>query len=145
MDTGSGGRRPSGDAGETLIELLISLMILGITVAAIIAGLGTGIVTTTIHRKNTVAGDFLRDYAEKVKGTGYVECATATAYSATALGMSVPAGYTVTASAPKFWDDGPMAFTSACAPDPGLQQVVLGVTSADGQAGESLAVVIRKP
>ena len=58
------GRR---DAGESLIELLIAVAIMGIAVVAVVGLITTGIVMSDIHHKQAIAGAYVRDYAEYVE------------------------------------------------------------------------------
>lgn len=55
------------DAGETLIEILIAIVIIGITATGLIAGLSTGIFATDAHRRISSAESVLRAYGELVK------------------------------------------------------------------------------
>jgi type II secretory pathway pseudopilin PulG len=55
------------DRGETLIELIVALAIMGITVVAIVSGIATGIVMSDIHRKQATAGAVVRQYAEAIE------------------------------------------------------------------------------
>ena len=153
-------KRPgSNDDGETLIELIIAVAIMGITVVAIVGGFATSILMSDIHRKQATAGAYLRNYAEALQGS-YVSCSspgTAPNYGAT---LAPPTGFdppttTVrfwdnTSASFKFWDKKSATFSTGSsldcpATDPGLQQVTLTLPSTDLRASESLVVVVRKP
>jgi type II secretory pathway pseudopilin PulG len=141
------------DLGETLLEILVAVAILGIAVVAVIGSLGIGIKTSDIHRQQATAGTTVRDYAEAV-GTalagnvagsgGYTGCATAGAY-ATPPGYSPPSGYTasVVPGSLRYWSGG--GWQTTCGTDTGLQRLTLQVTSSDGRAVEQLVLVLRKP
>lgn len=60
------GRR---DAGETLIEILMSIAILGIASTGLIMGLSTGIFATDSHRRVSSAEAALRAYGELAKAS----------------------------------------------------------------------------
>jgi type II secretory pathway pseudopilin PulG len=143
---------PAADRGDTLLELLIAVTIMGIAVVAIVSGLVTAIVMSDVHRKQTTAGSSLRDYAEAVEAmvaaspSSYTSCATTTTY-ATPTGYAAPAGYTARVTAVRYWYGYPtLSFSSTCtAPDSGVQKVSLNVSSNDGRASESVDIVVRKP
>jgi type II secretory pathway pseudopilin PulG len=142
------GRGPvQRDRGETLLELLIAVAIMGIALVAVIGGIGTSILMSDIHHKQAAAGAAVRDYAEAVQNKvalgGYVACASAATYGSPA-GFSVPAGYTksVVAGSMRYWDGS--AWQTTC-PDKGLQRLTVQVASDDGRASEQVVVVVSKP
>ena len=134
------------DRGESLIELLIALSIMGTAVVALAAGLVTSVTVSDIHRKQATAQQYVRGYAEAIENTvaggGYVGCATTASY-ASPNGFSVPTGYTKSVAAVKYWTGS--AWSTSCGTDSGLQQVTTVVSSVDGRASERLVVVVRKP
>jgi len=62
--------RATGEAGETLIELLATMVILGIAVVAILGGVFTTITISDYHRRETTAVTMLRSFAETMKAPG---------------------------------------------------------------------------
>lgn len=126
------------DRGETLLELVISVAIMGITVVAIVGGVATSILMTDIHRKQATAGTLVRNYAEKLHGD-YLPCATAADYPATELG-----GYRTSVVTVQHWN-GVDGWQPPGSTDNGLQQLTVQVSSDDGRAVERLAVVRRGP
>ena len=136
------------ERGETLVEMLVAITILGLAGVAILAGLQLSITTSDLNRKQTTGGAVARNYAEAIQryvasGT-YVACAGAGAYAPGAAGV-LPAGYTGThAPAKRVPPDGGAA-GSCSGNDTGVQQVDITVSSADGRATEELTVVLRKP
>jgi type II secretory pathway pseudopilin PulG len=142
----------SADGGESLLELLIAIVILGIAVVAVVGSLVTGVLVSDVHRKQTTAGATLRNYAESVESSvaaatsAYTSCAAPAAY-ATPSGFTAPAGYTASVTAVRYWNGVPtLSFSTSCAsPDSGVQKVSLRVSSNDGRATETLDIVIRKP
>jgi Tfp pilus assembly protein PilV len=144
------GRRQAGQAGErgeTLIELLVTVVILGTAVVALVGALAVAVRVSDIHRKQATAGASVRAFAEALETrvaaapTGYVNCATTVSYAGAY--PSVPAGYVATITAVSYWDGS--AFVAICATDTGVQRVSLTVGSIDGRASEQLDVVLRKP
>ncbi|MGH3862070.1 type IV pilus modification PilV family protein [Actinokineospora sp.] len=134
------------DRGETLLELLIAVVILGIGAVAIGAGLTTSVLASDVHRKQSTAGTMVRDFGEAIRTSvangGYVACAAPGAYASPA-GFAVPTGYTSAVTATKYWDG--TAWQASCGTDTGLQQLTLQVAGNDGRATERTIIVIRKP
>jgi type II secretory pathway pseudopilin PulG len=135
------------DRGESLLELLVAVTIMGIAVVAVVGGIGTGILMSDIHRKQATAGAYVRDYAEAVEKavaaspSGYVaNCAPNYAAS-----FTPPGGYTAQITAVSFWNGSSFPTTCDASADVGVQQVSLRVQSGDGRAAETLSVVIRRP
>ncbi|HEY3716594.1 MAG TPA: type II secretion system protein [Jatrophihabitantaceae bacterium] len=137
-------QRMSDDSGETLLELIVSIAILGVCVVAIGAGIALSVKTSAIHRDQTNASAFLHNFAESIQSS-YTSCAGATPPNyATAL--APPSGFNPPTAAVRFWDAAAAQFSSATCPgtDPGLQQVTLTLTSTNGYVSESLVTVVRK-
>lgn len=82
--------RARDERGETLLELVITMMIMGGVIAAILAGIATAADTSDISEKEIGVEVVLRDYAEAVVGSTYNGCAVPTGISYTP-----PAGYAV--------------------------------------------------
>jgi Tfp pilus assembly protein PilE len=135
------------DTGETLIELIIAVAIMGITVVAIIGGIATASLMSDIHRKQATAGAYARSYAEAVETyvavPGNFSASTSPGALQTAVGFAVPAGFTATVASPvRCWTGS--AF-GTCQAGSTVQQVTLKVASKDSRASESVVVVVRKP
>ena len=135
------GRRCRGQAGETLVELLITVSILGIAVVAILAGLGTAVRLSGTHRAQANAETIVAAGAESVKKQSYVDCAST--YSPTD-GVTLPNGWSLTVTSVKKWN-GTSFVTSCPSPDQRLQLVTVRAASPSGQSIELVDVVKRKP
>jgi Tfp pilus assembly protein PilE len=134
------------DSGETLLELMITVAILGLAGVAIISGLGTAVGVSGAHRKQSTAGATVRSFAEAIESSvlnnGYV----ATCTPGYASGFTSPTGFTTPQiTAVSFWTGS--AFQTTCDPadDRGVQRLTLQVSSMDGRATEQLVLVVRKP
>ncbi len=143
-------RRPR-ERGETLVELLLTIAILGLAIVALVAGLATGIAASGSHRRHANANAIARSVAEILKNPDPNSGTNPDVYQNCAGNASYPlpsfAPYQV-ALAVKYWSgsgssfsDG--SFSSACqGSDLGLQQITITVT-ANGQ-GERETVTILK-
>lgn len=132
-----------GDSGETLLELIIAVVILGIAGVAIVGGFATVILVSDYHRKEATAGTAAHDYAEAIETAvasgGYKSsCTPGYAYTP-------PAGFTAQISAVRFWTGSAFQSTCDASADQGLQQVTVQVSSTDKRATEQLVIVVRKP
>jgi len=128
------------DRGESLLELLVAVTIMGIAVTAIVGGIGVSVLMSDIHRKQATSGTVVRDYGEAIMAGGYVPCANPASYPAAA--GSIPSGYSASVSSLKYWTGS--AWSNSCGTDKGLQQLTVQVASTDGRASERLVVVVRK-
>jgi Tfp pilus assembly protein PilV len=138
--------------GETLLEILVSVSIMGTAFVAIIAGIGTTLMATHVDRQAATAETVVRSYAERMQDpvdVPYVDCATTSTYT-TPIGFALPAaGWTASVTSVMAWQgDTPPTFAASCpSPDEGLQQLTLTVQSPAGfhQATKSIVIVKRKP
>lgn len=135
-------RRP--DAGETLTETLLTVVILGIATAGIAFALGTVVKTSTMDRRQALAQNALRSWAEQTGAGTYTACAAAGSFAAPSPALAT--GLTATVTAVQYWNG--VTFLSSCDSDTGIQRVTLRVTATNGLSpavAESVAVVVRKP
>ena len=134
--------RLAADRGETLLELVVALAILGLAVVAIVGGLSAALTLTDVHRKQAAAGVAVRDYAEAMQtavATGhYTACAVPSP-----VNYTPPTGYAKSVVSIRFWNGS--AWQPSCTTDIGLQRVTVEVKSTDQRAVERLDVVLRKP
>ena len=140
------GSARTDDSGATLVEMLVTIAILGVTGVAMVGGFFTMTATSTYHR-DTASGDaVLRSYADAVTADSYVECGTA--YPAASF-VAV-SGFTVTNTV-TYWksDNAFYAYGATGSPcpataDAGLQRVLVSVASSDGRDVETLSVFKRR-
>ena len=138
--------------GETLIELLVSMTILGITVVALVGGIGTSIVVSDMHRKQAVAGAVVRSYAEAIESSvdatpsTYVGCVATTAQAAygSPPNFTAPNGYTASVTGVAYWTGTETGY-GPCSAGVGVEKLTLSVSSNDSRATETLNLIIRKP
>jgi prepilin-type N-terminal cleavage/methylation domain-containing protein len=152
-------RRPAihRDEGFSLAEILVTIVIVGITFTAILGGLMTSIRVSDLQRAEATADAVARSAAELVKDSiknPYVNCAGAGAYSL--VGLTPQPGYSAAIVSVEYWDGAAPAVTgtytlashiqSACpaSGDTGLQRITIVATSSDGQAAETVQIMKRK-
>lgn len=136
------------DRGETLIELVVAVAILGIAAVAILGGVMVSIRTSVMHRNDATGGAYVRSFAEAIQtdvdANGYKSCANASSGYASVPVPDLPAGYTPSVTAVQSWNG---STWGACTAD-GVQRLDLKVTttgSAPLAAVEKLTVVLRQP
>jgi prepilin-type N-terminal cleavage/methylation domain-containing protein len=136
------------EAGFSLPEILLTILIVGIGFGAILGGMMTSITVSDLHRKQATADTVLRDAAERVKdpGQAYKPCATTSGPNSYNV-PSAPSGYAVSVSSVEYWDgtsSNPLTFVSSCpSPDKGIQRVTVVAASSDGRANETVTIVKR--
>jgi prepilin-type N-terminal cleavage/methylation domain-containing protein len=103
------------EAGMTLVEVLVTISILGIAIVGIISGLASTSRSTYVHRKQVTADVIVRSYGEAIKEQvrlgHYVDCATGDSTSPRRSGSynsstiyTPPAGYVVSQDTPLYQD-----------------------------------------
>jgi prepilin-type N-terminal cleavage/methylation domain-containing protein len=149
-----------GEEGFSLAEVLVTIVIVGVTFAALLGGLFTSISVSSLHRKQAAADALARSAAEWVKDSvanPYVPCATSGTYSFSTL--PVPSGFSVSIPVPpavgvENWNPvGTVPVASSYSPqfepsqsgctDHGLQRITIVVRSSDSQVVETVQVLKR--
>lgn len=105
--------RATGDRGDSLIEILITIVIIGIAFTAILAGFGTSIKASGLHEDLADSQAAVRNAAEQLKASTYVPCAgvgVVSNYSPT-----VPANFHIDVSAPLIWNNSTSDFVTETA------------------------------
>lgn len=138
------GPTPRRDAGETLVELLMTVVILGIATAGISGALLVSTKASALHQQQALAQNALRSWAEQVGAGAYTPCAAAGSFGAPS--PALPTGLTAAVSAVQYWNG--TAFTGTCGADTGIQRVTLRITATNGLSApltDTVAVVVRRP
>lgn len=129
--------------GTTLVEVLMTVLIMSIAFVALAGGLWTSVVASEANVKLATAEATARALGEFLKRAAYVDCATTSSYSTS--GFVVPTGYTTTISGVTYWESLAETFQSTCStPDGGMQMLTFRVASTDGRATETIQMVKRK-
>ena len=172
---GSGpGRRGTGrtdredERGFTLVEMLITVAIMGVVSVGLSGALYTSIRASTVINQRTIAESELRRYAEAVRAATYVNCASTSTYPRYVAGTTtttLPGGTPYSpgnaavskavVNSVAYWTPSGASNTvsssfsnsgSCTAPDTGLQQLNITVTIAGTPSIDlSTNVVKRRP
>lgn len=143
--------RGRNDQGETLVEVLVTVVILSLAGVAILAGLELSVKSSDLGRKQANGGSYVRSIAEAIQDSinagGYQGCAPANAYITTAVKTKagLPSSYRATHTTALQWNGTSWA---TCSTDNGSQQVTLTVKSPGSGAHfatETLTLSLRKP
>jgi type II secretory pathway pseudopilin PulG len=118
------------DRGDTLVELLVAIVIMGLVFVVVLSGIGTAVVGAAVQRSLTTVNAALASAGGALAADAYVPCAGRSSYD---LGTP-PSGYAFSVTSVQYWD-GVSAFVPACAdPDNGLQQLTIRVVHAGDDA-----------
>lgn len=151
------------DAGDTLVELLIALLIISISVVALLAAFSTSISASAQYRNIAVTDSIVRTVSEQViaqfqQGNAYIACPNATpdnyvtGYGGTAplasdLAIPAPytsAGYTAALTAVGYWTGNNFdGTTGTCTPGSTVpEQLTITLVGPSG-ASESLNFIVE--
>jgi type II secretory pathway pseudopilin PulG len=123
--------RHRDESGETLIEVVLTIVLIGLAVGALLAGLGTAAAASKQHRDLATSDTVMRSYAEATKQAVRSQCvAGSTTY---AVSYTPPPGY-----AP------PTGAGTTCPAADATQSLDLVVTDPDGHATR-MTIVVRTP
>ena len=138
------GEARRSDAGESLVELLVSIAILGIAVIAVLGALTMGSSASSLHKGQAKNQNLLHNWAEKVSASTYTACATTAQIVAS---DTLPTGYSSSVTNVQYWNGTAFGSSCAAATDKGLQRVTLKITapSSANSIAQSLDVIVRKP
>lgn len=143
--------RVDGEAGMTLIELLVTLTIVGVLFVTLTQGLFTGVLLSGVQHKHAGAEVLLRGWAESLKLSDYAAgcatpeaCADAYGPAAQSLDPSARRGFAMVLTV-ACWRPAPEAadlggFRDSCSHDHRLQRLTLTVRSKEGPANGARAV-----
>jgi prepilin-type N-terminal cleavage/methylation domain-containing protein len=146
-------RRARGQAGVSLIEVLITVVLMGTAMVAFCSGMFMMVKTSQVTQTKARLEGELRKLSEAVRVSTYQECPGVldTAYPAPATLYSVPAWTNAPTTKVWHWNGSPPVngvynFVDNCpaGADTGVQKIQLTVTAKDGLK-ESIDIIKRKP
>ena len=136
--------------GDTLVEVLLAVLIVGLSASALLLTFSEGITMSGVHRRLSTTDIDARAFADKLsadidaRSLPYTPCAAAAAYSAPP-GFAPTAGDTVSITAVKYWDGAAFGTSCSASTDTGIQRLDVTVTNTDTRATRVVQVIVRKP
>jgi type II secretory pathway pseudopilin PulG len=124
--------RARADVGETLIEILFTIVIIGLTATALLSSLAAAGKAGNVQRSSVQADYILRNYATVAKSAAQ-QCVASAPYSAPYV-AALPAGFSV----------GPIPSGTLCPLASSSLPITLTVAGPLGLS-DSVVVVIRTP
>jgi Tfp pilus assembly protein PilV len=143
--------RHRDDRGETLLELVITTLIIGVAFTALLLAAGAAVDASRFHNRQVEARLYLRTWAESIErssGSGYRGCPTGVTAGTIAAPGGVPSEVTTAAPVVQVWNGSAWVNCAAATSDPGWQRVTLRVTISPGvlpSFSETLQVAVRQP
>jgi Tfp pilus assembly protein PilV len=141
-----------GQAGESLLEIIITIMIMGLAIPAVVGAVMAAVGSSSQDRRQVQAQQLLTSWSETIAkantDTTYAagNCQPASFYETGSFAPAPPAGFHVTVVSVKYWTAG--AFGAACSSDEGVRQLRLQV-NVDAAVYPSFAmnryVIVRRP
>jgi type II secretory pathway pseudopilin PulG len=141
------------ELGETLVETLLTVALLGILATGIVGAMASVIRASDFDAKQAGSEVVLRSYAEARTHAPYLPCTAGQSTnpygSSSPSGFVAPANYTATVSTVTFWNgtsSSPLTFLPTCPAtgDAGLQSLTLQVVPPSGPT-QTLTVETRSP
>ena len=131
--------------GDTLVEIVVALAILGVTCVAVMGAMTSTVVGSGVGASAATSESAVRAAAEQqLLAKTYVRCTTS---SLPTYAFIAPTGFTATAVTVEFWNGtfGGGGFQASCpARDRGIQRLTVTITNSSGRPTPAqVAVVLR--
>ena len=139
---GTAATRRAGERGETLVELILTITILGGAIVALVGGISDGILASDHHRKHSAAGALATNVSEYL-----LDSTVAWQANGVYGGLPTATGYTTSVAA-RCWNGtsvNPLVWGGCPNGDRGLQELTVTVTATDGNGAEKVTVLKRRP
>lgn len=125
-------RGQGSDRGITLLELLITMVLMSLAFATVLGGMGLFLKSANNQRSMAGLDADIRTYAEALMASPYSECADAATYERAMQDLADSMDVTATVDV-AYWDGNvPAAFGPACSTDLGVQQLTVTLRASDG-------------
>jgi Tfp pilus assembly protein PilV len=126
--------RTRGDAGESLLEIIITIMIMGLAIPAVVGAVLAAVGSSSQDRRQVQAQQLLTSWSETIakanSDSSYTagNCQPPSFYQTGSFAPATapPAGFNVAVVSVRYWTAG--TFGAACASDEGVRQLRLQVT-----------------
>jgi prepilin-type N-terminal cleavage/methylation domain-containing protein len=134
--------RPGNEAGYTLSEVLIAVVILGVAAVTMIGAIASATFASHVHREVVTVDSVMRRYAEQLTEGGY-HAGSNPAYADMANPPTGFRGHTVNVEC---WaiDTNPAQWTPCSNGDNGVQRLTIEASRTDGSRTQTLQIVMRQ-
>jgi type II secretory pathway pseudopilin PulG len=149
-------RTPGTDDGSSLVEIIVSVVLIGLLVVAMLFTMAAATSSSAVDRDHINAHAWLQSAADVLYGYDRLDCGTETASNEAAIRQQYQDYVRANSTNPEGWDasnldvlapvlfwDGKQAYGPICYDDSGinLQLIRLRVTAPDGRIIETVEVV----
>ena len=147
-------RRLRDEAGDTLVEIVVTVMIMSVAVVGIIAGIASAISLSGLHKSQADVSAALVSAAEVIKSHGYEPCCSSTSQCPDPSSSSGPFAAALQTAGIAAQESDITSLTvaavtntagTACTSvpnDPGIEMVQVRATSDTGKVVQSIYVVV---
>jgi type II secretory pathway pseudopilin PulG len=147
LRTGLGDSAHGSEAGDTLIEVLMAIVIIALAASALLGALLTSVTGSVEHRSLSVDDTVLKGFAEAAKEQ--IELQSTPLYAPCASNYLItpptfPTGYSATITAIQYWNIS--AFQASCpSTDRGAQLITAKAVNSANGVSQTLSFVVRNP
>jgi prepilin-type N-terminal cleavage/methylation domain-containing protein len=135
--------RRGEEAGYTLTEVLVAVIILAVGVTGIVAAMASGVLASRVSRDSVTSDALVRSYAEQLLGATYLPCATTASYGAYS---GAHPNYTVSVTKVQYWTGGnPASFQATCPTDKGGELLTIRAQATGKPGAQQLQIFKRAP
>jgi len=140
-------RRSRCQRGDTLIEVLVTVAIMGTVIVTVLSLMTTLTVASTTQLQSVTAGNLATTVSERLDTISYSQCATTTSYAAALA--PVDSRYTAQITGVRYLVSNAVdtaAFQNTCPsnPDMGVQEVSVLVYANGGKQGKARIVYLKR-